>query len=112
MLRPLLSLPLPLPGGIFDSGMPAVCAQDNSVACATVYDWTGNSGLARAATWAIGVPLKVLLILLLGLFARWVATRMIVPVLANRLIRWRPMNPDPPKTVATRYRKDIAFSKT
>src|SRR5690349_16505516 len=36
---------------------------------------------------------------------------MMVPVLASRLIRWRPMNPDPPKTVATRYRKDIDFSK-
>ena len=48
----------------------------------------------------------------LALLGWRVATRIIVPVLANRLIRWRPMNPDPPKTVATRYRKDIAFSKT
>jgi hypothetical protein len=30
------------------------------------------------------------------------ATRITEPVLASRLIRWRPMKPDPPNTVATR----------
>ncbi len=55
--------------------MPAACQQSDSWACAAVYHWTGNEDLARAAAWAIGRPLSILTLVLIGLLARWLVHR-------------------------------------
>lgn len=73
-----LSIPvpsIPVPMSLFD--MPSVCRSSDSWTCAAVYDWTGNETLARGATWLIGKPLAIVVILLIGLLARWVAMRTI-----------------------------------
>src|SRR3712207_5414178 len=45
--------------------------------CGRVYDWTGNSTLAELADRAIGLPLAILGLLVLGLFLRWVLYRLV-----------------------------------
>ncbi len=55
--------------------MPATCQESESWTCAAVYRWTGNEDLAHAAAWAIGRPLSILVLILIGLLARWIALR-------------------------------------
>jgi small conductance mechanosensitive channel len=57
--------------------MPATCQKTDSWTCAAVYDWTGNATLAHAATWLIGKPLAILVIIIGGMLLRWAASRVI-----------------------------------
>ena len=57
--------------------IPAVCQSTDSLTCAAVYSWTGNETLARSATWLIGKPMAILVIVLIGIAARWIASRAI-----------------------------------
>lgn len=50
------------------------CA-DDATTCRLVEDWTGSTGAAQVASWLIGVPLKVIGILLVALVARWLLHR-------------------------------------
>jgi small-conductance mechanosensitive channel len=70
-------LPLTSPTlGLFD--MPATCQKSDSWTCAAVYDWTGgNETLARTATWLIGKPLAILVIVVGAVIVRWLATKAI-----------------------------------
>ena len=61
--------------GIFD--MPATCEESDSWTCATVYNWTGSDDLAHAATWLIGKPLAILVIVLGAIVVRWLASKAI-----------------------------------
>src|SRR5690349_3677666 len=61
--------------GLFD--MPASCQDNNSWTCAAVYDWTGNETLANGATWLIGKPLAILVIILAAVLVRWLASKAI-----------------------------------
>jgi small-conductance mechanosensitive channel len=64
--------------------MPATCrtGTDQSWSCAAVYDWTHNEGLAHAAAWLIGKPLAIVWLVVLGLVARWILTKVV-----DRLVR-------------------------
>ncbi len=55
--------------------MPSICRQSDSWTCAAVYEWTGNETLARGATWLIGKPLAILVILLVAVLLRWLAAK-------------------------------------
>jgi small conductance mechanosensitive channel len=61
--------------GLFE--MPATCADTQSWTCATVYDWTGNETLAHGATWLIGKPLAILVIIVGAVLVRWLASKAI-----------------------------------
>jgi moderate conductance mechanosensitive channel len=77
------------PWGLFDE-MPAACQKSDSYSCAAVYDWTGNTTLARAAEWVIGKPLAILTIVLLAALVRWVACKAI-----DRVVRRAETTPLP-----------------
>ena len=64
-----------LPWGLFD--MPSTCEESDSWTCAAVYRATGNETLADGATWLIGKPLAILVIILAAVVVRWLASRMI-----------------------------------
>ena len=64
-----------LPTGLFD--MPAACQESDSWTCAAVYDWTGNETLSRGATWLIGKPLAILVIVIGAVLVRWAASKAI-----------------------------------
>ena len=58
--------------------MPATCRPGHdSWTCAAVYDWTGNETLAHGATWLIGKPLAILVIIIGAIVVRWVASKAI-----------------------------------
>ncbi len=57
--------------------IPSACQPGDSLTCAAVFQWTGNETLARTASWLIGKPLSILVIVLIGVAARWVANRAI-----------------------------------
>jgi small conductance mechanosensitive channel len=57
--------------------MPATCQESGSWTCATVYEWTGNETLAHGATWLIGKPLAILVILFAAVIIRWIASKAI-----------------------------------
>jgi small-conductance mechanosensitive channel len=64
---------------------PAVadpCADGEHI-CGRVYDWTGNSTLADLADRAIGLPLALLGLLLLGLALRWLFYRLVDRLVAR-----------------------------
>ena len=61
--------------GMFD--MPATCEESDSWTCATVYNWTGSDDLAHGATWLIGKPLAILVIVLGAVVVRWLASKAI-----------------------------------
>src|SRR6478672_544525 len=69
-----------LPQAMFD--MPATCRSNDSWTCAAVYDWTGNETLAHGATWLIGKPLAILVILIVAALVRWLASKAI-----DRIVR-------------------------
>jgi small-conductance mechanosensitive channel len=79
MLSPILLSSGPPAGpilGLFD--MPATCQESDSWTCAAVYDWTGgNESLAHGATWLIGKPLAILVIVIGALLVRWVTAKAI-----------------------------------
>ena len=64
-----------LPHAFLD--MPSTCQDSNSWTCAAVYEWTGNETLAHGATWLIGKPLAILVIVLGAVIVRWVASKAI-----------------------------------
>ena len=57
--------------------MPPTCADTKSWTCAAVFDWTGNSTLAHTATWLIGKPLAILVIIVAAVIIRWLASKAI-----------------------------------
>src|SRR6478609_9752605 len=59
--------------------MPATCrtSDSDSWTCATVYNWTGNEQLAHGATWLIGKPLSILVIIVGAILVRWIASKAI-----------------------------------
>src|SRR3954454_6937366 len=57
--------------------MPSTCQDSDSWTCAAVYDWTGNETLAHGATWLIGKPLAILVIVVGAVLVRWVASKAI-----------------------------------
>src|SRR6478735_5390864 len=63
------------PQAFFD--MPATCRDSDSWTCATVYNWTGNEQLAHGATWLIGKPLSILVIIVGAILVRWIASKAI-----------------------------------
>ena len=65
----------PLPWGLFD--LPRTCQASDSLTCAAVYEWTGNATLARSATWLIGKPLAILVIVVGAVVVRWIASKAI-----------------------------------
>jgi small-conductance mechanosensitive channel len=67
--------------GMFD--MPATCEKSDSWTCATVYKWTGNDTLAHGATWLIGKPLSILVIVLGAILVRWLASKAIDRVVSR-----------------------------
>src|ERR1700712_2173698 len=71
----LTSVLLVPPPGFLD--MPATCQDNDSWTCAAVYDWTGNETLAHSATWLIGKPLAIVVIILGAVLVRWVASKAI-----------------------------------
>ena len=79
---------------------PADPCDDGERICSRVYDWTGNSTMADLADRAIGLPLAVLGLVLLGLVLRWVFYRLVdrlvaraqggvLPTRIGRFARWR-----------------------
>jgi small conductance mechanosensitive channel len=74
--------------GLFD--MPASCQDDESWTCAAVYEWTGNETLANGATWLIGKPLAILVIVVGAVLVRWLASKAI-----DRVVRRAEMAPLP-----------------
>ncbi len=71
----LTSVPWEFLPGLFD--MPASCTDNESWTCAAVYDWTGNETLANGATWLIGKPLAILVIIVGAVLVRWLASKAI-----------------------------------
>jgi small conductance mechanosensitive channel len=67
--------PTSVPDALFD--MPAACEDNDSWTCAAVYEWTGNETLANGATWIIGKPTAILVIVLAAVLVRWITARMI-----------------------------------
>jgi small-conductance mechanosensitive channel len=58
------------------------CDPEQAISCRIVYDWTGNETAANVAEWLIGRPLAILVLILLGLLARWLVHRVV-----DRLVR-------------------------
>jgi len=73
-LSGMLSLTL-VPSAFLE--MPDACQESDSWTCAAVYEWTGNERLATGATWAIGKPLSILIIVVGALVVRWLAIKAI-----------------------------------
>ena len=67
--------------GLFD--MPSTCQESDSWTCAAVYEWTGNETLAHGATWLIGKPLAIVVIVVGAMVIRWVASKAIDRVVAR-----------------------------
>ncbi len=89
-MLPLTSVLWTIPLGMFD--MPATCEDSGSWTCATVYDWTKNETLAHTATWLIGKPLAILVIIVGAILVRWVASKAI-----DRVVRRAETAPLPGK---------------
>ena len=76
----MLSLTSPFTG-LLD--MPSTCQESDSWTCAAVYEWTGNETLAHGATWLIGKPLAIVLIVIGAMLVRWLASKAIDRVVAR-----------------------------
>jgi small conductance mechanosensitive channel len=70
--------------------MPRTCQSSDSWTCAAVYDWTGNETLAHSATWVIGKPLAILVIVIGAVVVRWLASKTI-----DRVVRRAEVAPLP-----------------
>jgi small conductance mechanosensitive channel len=53
------------------------CGEEQAISCRLIYKWTGNDDLAELATWVLGKPLAILVLILLGLLVRWLVQRVI-----------------------------------
>jgi small conductance mechanosensitive channel len=60
----------------------SACAPDQAVSCRVVWKMTSNETASDVATWVIGKPLAILMLVLIGLVARWVIHRLI-----DRIVR-------------------------
>ncbi len=87
-MLPLTSVLRAFSLGMFD--MPATCQDSDSWTCAAVYNWTGNETLAHNATWLIGKPLSILVIVVGAVIFRWIAGKAI-----DRVVRRAEMAPLP-----------------
>lgn len=58
------------------------CAPNDAISCRLVFKWTDNETLADLATWLIGKPLAILVLIVVAWIARWVLHRFI-----DRLVR-------------------------
>ncbi|WP_110206131.1 mechanosensitive ion channel family protein [Nocardioides daejeonensis] len=58
------------------------CAPEDAISCRVVFRWTDNEALADVATWLIGKPLSIAVLVLIAWAARWVINRFI-----DRLVR-------------------------
>ncbi len=87
--------------------MPATCrdADSDSWTCAAVYDWTDNETLAHGATWLIGKPLAILVILVGAVIVRWLASKAI-----DRVVRRAQTAPLPGARTAHNRRAQRAKS--
>jgi len=83
VLQPVLLLRPLVGGALLD--IPTTCQRSNSVTCAAVYNWTHNDYLAHAAAWAIGKPLSILALLILGFVLRWLTHRAIDRVVRHAI---------------------------
>ncbi|MCW2757742.1 MAG: ykuT [Nocardioidaceae bacterium] len=70
--------------------IPQTCQATDSVTCAAVYDWTGNSTLAQASGWLIGKPTAILVLVLVGVLARWLLHRVVDRVVKRAATGLRP----------------------
>ena len=73
--------------------LPATCQRSDSSVCGAVWDWTHNDFLAHSATWIIGAPLSIVIMLIVAWLLRWaihrVINRFIVHAVAGTLApRW------------------------
>ncbi|WP_310964246.1 mechanosensitive ion channel family protein [Nocardioides terrisoli] len=57
--------------------IPRTCQNPDSVTCAAVYRWTHDATLAHAASWVLGRPASIVLIILVAFAIRWVVHRII-----------------------------------
>ena len=53
------------------------CGPDQAVSCRLVWKWTGNETLADLATWVLGKPLAILVLVAVALLIRWLVHRII-----------------------------------
>jgi moderate conductance mechanosensitive channel len=53
------------------------CTQDDVSVCGVIYRWTGNKGLGQAFDVVLGTPLRLVLIVVLGVLARRLLHRLI-----------------------------------
>ena len=60
-----------------EASTPAYCIAEDSLTCKLVWKWTGNETAAELATWILGKPLAILVLVLLGVLARWLLHRFI-----------------------------------
>lgn len=79
--------------------------ETNDQVCRTVYDWTGNQGLANASDILIGKPLALFGLLVLGLVIRWVLHKLV-----NRLVAKAEGGVLPATMFSRRGRKDVQAS--
>ncbi len=114
-------VPVPVPqvgGALLD--IPATCQRSDSVTCAAVYRWTHNDYLAHVAAWAIGKPLTIVALLLLGFAIRWVANRAIHRVVEHaasgsvtgRLFSFRKAGEDKPAPSAVSTGRRVQRART
>src|SRR3546814_20783915 len=53
------------------------CSPDQAVSCRVVWKLTGNETAADVAEWVIGKPTAILVLIVIGLVARWIVHRLI-----------------------------------
>lgn len=80
----LVAEPTPTPAPVeVGEGVPCFRAQRDSL-CKKIYDWTNSEWLAQSSDWLITKPLRISVIIALGLLLRWALHRAIRRVL-NRV---------------------------
>lgn len=93
--------------------LPPTCQRSDSMSCAAVWNWTHNEYLAHAATWVIGVPLTIVIMVLVAWGLRWLThrfiNRFVVRAAEGTLVaRWpslgQPPNPTPQQTTRRKQR--------
>jgi moderate conductance mechanosensitive channel len=53
------------------------CGENDGISCDLAWRWTGNATASELATMLIGRPLAILVLVIGGLVARWIAARLI-----------------------------------
>jgi small-conductance mechanosensitive channel len=59
------------------------CGKEQAISCRLVFKWTGNETLAEIATWVVGKPLAILMLILFGVLVRWLSQRVIDRVVGD-----------------------------